>query len=169
VLNPICHLLALFVPHHILHVSRIWVMKSLAYCLYGPTGQSSYKVYTTSAYRCGTAQPVRTTCGLDTRHKKVQCRLLQKHIAVYTGTGKKISCSFYAVKAYMASGGIAPLILNPRYWMQVRGKHHSPAALSPGKDLQYPPNTRLGWPHNNYRRFGKYFPGWNSNPGSSSP
>jgi hypothetical protein len=69
-----------------------------------------------------------------------------RHIHWYRQKGKAVSV--HTVKAYMASGGTAPLNLNPRYWMQVRGEHQSPDASFPGKDLQYAPNMRLGWPQN---------------------
>jgi hypothetical protein len=38
------------------------------------------------------------------------------------------------MKAYWESGGIAPLILWPRHYMEVNGQIHVPAALSPGKE-----------------------------------
>jgi hypothetical protein len=46
----------------------------------------------------------------------------------------------------MGSGGIAPLILWPRHYMEVSGQLHVPAALPQGKSPWYPLDRRLGEP-----------------------
>jgi hypothetical protein len=50
------------------------------------------------------------------------------------------------MKAYWRSGGIAPIILWPRHYMEVSGQLHAPAALPPGKSPWYPLDRRLGGP-----------------------
>jgi hypothetical protein len=42
------------------------------------------------------------------------------------------------MKAYWGNGGIAPLILSPRHYMEVSGQLHAPAALPPGKEPLLP-------------------------------
>jgi hypothetical protein len=42
------------------------------------------------------------------------------------------------MKAYCVSGGIAPLVLSPRHWMEVSSQLHAPAALPQGKSPWYP-------------------------------
>jgi hypothetical protein len=42
------------------------------------------------------------------------------------------------MKAYRANGGIAPLILWPRYQMEVSGQLHAPATLTPEKERLVP-------------------------------
>ena len=39
--------------------------------------------------------------------------------------------------------------------MAVCGRHHTPAAVPPGKKHRYRLNTRLGGPHSRSERFGK--------------
>jgi hypothetical protein len=41
------------------------------------------------------------------------------------------------MKVYDGSGGIAPLILWPRHYMEVSGQYHVPAALLPGKESPF--------------------------------
>jgi hypothetical protein len=40
------------------------------------------------------------------------------------------------MKVYWGSGGIDPLILRPRHWMEASNQLHSPAALPLGKEPQ---------------------------------
>jgi hypothetical protein len=44
----------------------------------------------------------------------------------------------HAMKVYWRSGGVAPRILWPRYWMEVSGQLHAQAALPPGKEPLIP-------------------------------
>jgi hypothetical protein len=44
----------------------------------------------------------------------------------------------HAMKSYWGSGGIAPLILWPRHYMEMSGHFHEPAALPPGKEPLVP-------------------------------
>jgi hypothetical protein len=44
----------------------------------------------------------------------------------------------HAMKAYWGSGGIAPLIIWPRHYMEVNDELHAPAALPPGKQPLVP-------------------------------
>jgi hypothetical protein len=49
------------------------------------------------------------------------------------------------MEAYWGSGGIAPLILWPRHWMEVSGQLHAPADLLPGKEPLVPIGQEVGW------------------------
>jgi hypothetical protein len=59
------------------------------------------------------------------------------------------------MKAYWESGGIAPLILWPRHYMEASGQLHAPAALTPGKNPWYLLDRRLGGPQSRFGRGGK--------------
>jgi hypothetical protein len=48
------------------------------------------------------------------------------------------------MESYWGSGGIAPLILWPRHYMEVSGQLHAPAAYPHGKSPWYPLDRRLG-------------------------
>jgi hypothetical protein len=51
--------------------------------------------------------------------------------------------------------GIAPTLSSSRYWKEVNGQHHAPAALYPrGKSPQYPLYRRLGGPQSRSGRRG---------------
>jgi hypothetical protein len=88
-----------------------------------------------------------TTSGLDTWHTKGQCHVptvTKKDRRIHWYRQKDKAVSVHAVKAYIASGSIAPLILNLgigcRYVVNITPRPFYP----PVKDLQYPPNMRLG-------------------------
>jgi hypothetical protein len=55
----------------------------------------------------------------------------------------------------LGSGGIAPLILWPRHYMEVGDQFHAPAALPPGKEPLVPIDRRLGGPQSRSGRCGE--------------
>jgi hypothetical protein len=49
------------------------------------------------------------------------------------------------MKTYWGSGGIAPLILWPRHYMEVSGQLQAPAALPTGEEPLVPIRREAGW------------------------
>ena len=132
-LNPICHLLALLVAHHILHISRIRVKVKT---------HGTYSHHYTSEFQWTVAQRF-SGSPYNNHVLPFMLSLFEngKVVSKYKGNGK--DAPVHAMKAYRESKGTALLMLNlSTRWRWVANFIPRPALSS--DSCQYQPHSWMG-------------------------